>query len=1713
MLKVTSTLDKDACRISDEIVIGLPERIIIGETQDETNGTRYWIHSPIFQIQNNQLDSPLNDGGKRAVTLTETNHVSDDRFIAKCSNAPRTFLNEDTCQFSEDACYAAEGKDVDFELSVENLELIHQKTGGKDGSDTKYVYAVTGLRNDPEWTDPPCTPGARSRWIVVDDCNNPGSSWDSTTRSSFETLLRMSDDTNSFMKDVFFPTSDGGIVTCSPEDSDKFDFKIQIDGICYENTHPDNLQVYDMTHWTSDAHPGNFRENKIKAFAETNTTWYLTYPDWHEMDRWHRKKGLFSYVGRLGDTTTLKSLPLSLQREDIAQAFGSARAIFSGGVVVCGSPFEVANVDNDHAGPFGKGGFDMRTHKNATTGGDFRTQRATVWNSIALWSKDQLRQRMAFALSQIFSVSPDAVGSQDFTESYLSYYDIFVRHAFGNYFDIMKEVTYHPIMSRMLTYRDGLSTGYSIVRKSMFLTPDENYAREIMQLFSIGLKMLNNNGTIQVNDDGTEPLPYTNEDIAEYAKIYLGLVAQKSRGNIDGNHNQVDPLLIMSEHKDHFPKMGMNSKYVGDGYPLCSDLPRQHFLKEGAVYRLLGADPNPELLVDPSDWYGAPAKRISLDFTSSPLALALCNGNGIDCNPQSQVILKSDIRCTGIECEIHQPRTIEVAKNLWFEYVRPPCVNQAFFNNGQSIRKNGHCGWQKNMCGNPLNLEASTLCCDNTKSWDIPWRRELFGGERVSFDISLERCSENEGLRLCKNAQSSWQDCFNESPDPGGYRSTKNGGCDRCNQFYWLSEPCSIHAKIGVEGSIAIVHDFVETSSFQETYRMVRNDTKMFFRVDWKTSYARDFLLDYSTNCNSLGCFVDDLDGTCQCQTLVEDAMAFVNESELISVDHLLATADIGAFPPSDSFVPTVVDGIHKYPPGILSQETVFKVTDFNGQITYRKNLVSIVKLGNGKLSFRNPVSFWSLSEHTVRDARNELDAALEHYFYHQNVAPFVAYRLAQRFGTSNPSPRYIDVIATAFRTGTYSNGSRFFGSKKYGCLQATIAAVVLDREAQDHILDADPTSGHLREILLKLIQIYRSLEFAPDADNPLPVFKFNLQDRIKQAPHSIPSVFSFFKPQYSPPGIVSAAEMVSPESQILNGPNAVTTMNLFLSHLKYGPSNCYSGMGISGRIATGWTNKCEIGNNIYNQGNNKYLPSAYGLNEASASEVIDDLAMLLTSGRLSPENRGIMKEVFDHTLASGKGEFEAMINVQQLMVLSPEFHTTGLVQKTGKKRPLPTKPDATNIPYKAVIYLMLGGGMDSFNVLVPDSCSGKNAAGQTVDEQYLEQRDVLAFDRSQGEFDFKINPKTEQPCESFAINKDLKYMKQLYDEGDLLFMANTGIVNQNGMTIKNYNTKTRSRLFDHAGMQKEAKRVDPYDTFVGTGVLGRAKDVLTQKGHVVNAMSVNGASVTLTGTPGLSTSMTVVSSGGVSPFGKRPNHEKYFELERYAEELNAEVDLFSSVFGETWSDHFVNGVEEAFNFDKLLADVEVDPNIWNRDDSSLHDMKNRLGKGLSEVDNNLKMLVEELKSENLWDNVTIVVASEFARTITPNSNKGSDHAWGGNYWMLGGNVRGGRVVGKYPDDITKESPLNAGSNARVRFIPTTSWDSVWHGIIQWFGVDEKDLDYCLPNRNNTASPVVGAGDFPLLNRIDLFESQDTPTDELPKQRKLRQASIQSKSV
>lgn len=136
------------------------------------------------------------------------------------------------------------------------------------------------------------------------------------------------------------------------------------------------------------------------------------------------------------------------------------------------------------------------------------------WDHIVS-ADDQLRQRMAFALSQILVYS-DAADSDQPTRGF--YQDILIRNAFGNYRDLLEDVTYSPAMGQWLTY---LANRKGDPDKGRM--PDENYAREILQLFSIGLIELNMDGSAKLDAQGQQIETYSNADIEGLARVFTGL--------------------------------------------------------------------------------------------------------------------------------------------------------------------------------------------------------------------------------------------------------------------------------------------------------------------------------------------------------------------------------------------------------------------------------------------------------------------------------------------------------------------------------------------------------------------------------------------------------------------------------------------------------------------------------------------------------------------------------------------------------------------------------------------------------------------------------------------------------------------------------------------------------------------------------------------------------------------------------------------------------------------------------------------------------------------------------------------------------------------------------------------------------------------------------------------------------------------------------------
>ena len=189
-----------------------------------------------------------------------------------------------------------------------------------------------------------------------------------------------------------------------------------------------------------------------------------------------------------GEVRLCANVPRTFQNEDScfmswvpACEPGAKSAVGRVGQIVCGSPDEELN-----SAWRGDGGLDIATITmrgqstrfhlplDRTPSFEIDQQKQFIWNKIALTAPDQLRQRMAWALFYMFAVPESTLFRA--TEPWLQYYDIFVRHAFGNYRDILKEIAFNPLMARSLTYMGSRSVGEEFRRFGRIVQPDENFA-------------------------------------------------------------------------------------------------------------------------------------------------------------------------------------------------------------------------------------------------------------------------------------------------------------------------------------------------------------------------------------------------------------------------------------------------------------------------------------------------------------------------------------------------------------------------------------------------------------------------------------------------------------------------------------------------------------------------------------------------------------------------------------------------------------------------------------------------------------------------------------------------------------------------------------------------------------------------------------------------------------------------------------------------------------------------------------------------------------------------------------------------------------------------------------------------------------------------------------------------------------------------------------
>ncbi|WP_229793106.1 DUF1800 domain-containing protein [Undibacterium squillarum] len=252
-------------------------------------------------------------------------------------------------------------------------------------------------------------------------------------------------------------------------------------------------------------------------------------------------------------------------------------------------------------------------------------------------------------------------------------------------------------------------------------------------------------------------------------------------------------------------------------------------------------------------------------------------------------------------------------------------------------------------------------------------------------------------------------------------------------------------------------------------------------------------------------------------------------------------------------------------------------------------------------------------------DGVAHLKAALDIIFAHPNVAPFISRQLIQRLVTSNPSPAYVQRVATVFNAD--SKGVK-------GNLAAVVKAILLDDEARNMANVVNPQFGKLREPIFRFLAWARAF----NVQSPSGLWNVgntsNPANSLGQSPSRSGSVFNFFRPGYVPPNsAIAGASLVAPEFQIVNESTVVAYVNFMQ------------------RIVTG-------GNTDLVPDYSSLIPMA-----TTSKTLLNELNILLAAGQLSDVTINTITAAIDSMPSDTDARKLSRIYAALLLVLaSPEF-------------------------------------------------------------------------------------------------------------------------------------------------------------------------------------------------------------------------------------------------------------------------------------------------------------------------------------------------------------------------------------------------------------------------------------------------------------------------
>ena len=405
------------------------------------------------------------------------------------------------------------------------------------------------------------------------------------------------------------------------------------------------------------------------------------------------------------------------------------------------------------------------------------------------------------------------------------------------------------------------------------------------------------------------------------------------------------------------------------------------------------------------------------------------------------------------------------------------------------------------------------------------------------------------------------------------------------------------------------------------------------------------------------------------------------------------------------------------------------------------------------------------------------------------------------------------------------------------------------------------------------------------------------------------------------------------------------------------------------------------------------------------------------------------------------------------------------------------------------MVCILLAGGNDSYNMLVPIDDDAYHA--------YTITRSNLAIPKSSL---LGLTPTVANQPE-LAIHPSMPEVQQLFNEGQLAFVANVGTLIEPVTKPQVYTESATLPL----GLLSHADQIQQWQTSIpqsrsALGWGGKMADLLQS----MNANQNISMNISLSG-------RNVFQSGNqtaeytIRPFGNGSIGIQGYQGEGAIDQIRTTAvkslleKQYTDIFTQTYADVVKNAQGSHELFSSAVANVGLSTpfsnsylsqslqmvartiaaretlNVnrqtffitfggWDHHDEVLNNQA-RMLTVVSKALHEFNTAMEELGMAN---QVTTFTISDFARTLTSNGN-GTDHAWGGNTLVMGGDVNGGQVHGTYPS-LALNSDLDIGNGV---LIPTLSTDEYFAELAQWFGVSNGDLTDIFPNLSNFYTPGV----------------------------------------